>query len=395
MTSAADHTLRPESLWRGIRFSDGEYADRVRRFKAALIREKLDVAVLSDERTTWYLSGFGDVVRIGSRARPRVLVVPVDGDPVFFVHESTAVTVREMVWFEDIRTYAELGGAPIAAIASVLASRSGGAVGLELAGQLRPELTAAEIIALREELAPRAVGDVASAVWATRLTKSEAEAARLRAACDLTSRAYAHVFHELHVGMTERDVKRAVADAIVREGADGAWSIAVAGRGDYVRVDGVSRERPIQNGELVFIDAGANVGGYWADFSRAGVVGGPTSEQRAFQEQIAEATRAGVEAIRPGARLSDVARASSAVMQRYGLEFSSRAGRIGHGLGMVVTEPPDVAERERSMIEPGMVLTIEPGVIRESGIFHCEENVLVTESGYEVLSLAPWELQTI
>jgi Xaa-Pro aminopeptidase len=185
------------------------------------------------------------------------------------------------------------------------------------------------------------------------------------------------------------------AAALAAEGADGAWSVAVAGRGEYDRVDGVPRHRPIERGELVYVDCGANVGGYWADFSRAGVVGGASDEQRRHQEGIREATLAGVEAMRPGATLADVARATARVMERHEYEFSSRAGRYGHGLGLLVTEPPDVAERVETVIQPGMVLTIEPGVIRESGIFHCEENVLVTENGPEVLSLAPWELAAL
>jgi Xaa-Pro aminopeptidase len=190
-------------------------------------------------------------------------------------------------------------------------------------------------------------------------------------------------------------VTRATREAILAEGADDAWAIAVLGRGDYVRVDGVPRDRPAEDGDLVFIDCGANVGGYWADFSRAGVIGTPSAEQRRYQDQILEATAAAVEAIRPGATLSDVAEASGQVMDRYGLEFSSRAGRIGHGLGMLVTEPPNVAVGVEAVIEPGMVLTVEPGVIRDSGIFHAEENVAVTPNGNERLSLAPNELSVV
>jgi Xaa-Pro dipeptidase len=380
------------TLWPGVRFSDAEYRTRVARVQEELVNARVDAAVIADERTTWYLTGFGDTAPIGSRARPRALVLPAQGEPTFFVHESTGVTVREMVWFDDVRGYEPVGGAPVALIAERLGELGVSRLALELGGQLRSELTAAEISQLADTAGAASVIDVAPAVWAVRAIKSEAEIERLRAACELTTRAYAQAFDRMRPGMTEREIQRLVRAAILDEGADDAWAIAVLGVGDYVRVDGVPRARPAEPGDLVFVDCGANVGGYWADFSRAGVLGGASADQRRLQDVILEATRAGVDAVRVGATLGDVAQASLRVMDEHGLEFSSRAGRIGHGLGMLVTEPPDVAEHVETTIEPGMVLTIEPGVIRDCGIFHAEENVVATERGPEILSHAPTAL---
>ena len=387
-------TARPEA-WPRVRFADDEYRGRLSLVQSEISARGIGAAVIADERTTWYLTGFGSASPIGSRARPRVLVVPQDGEPTFFVHESTAVTVREMCCFDDVRTYHALGGAPVEAIAARLRELGGEQVGLEIGGQLRSELTAGELIALRDVVGPTATSDVAPAVWAVRSIKSAAELDRIRLAGELTSRAYVEAFDRMHPGMTEQCAARIVREAIMEQGADGAWSIAVAGHGDYVRVDGVPRNRPVASGELVFIDCGANVGGYWADFSRAGVIGGPSDEQLHYQQQIVEATAAGVRAIRVGSTLGDVARASGAVMERHGLEFSSRAGRIGHGMGMLVTEPPDVAEDVEVPIAAGMVLTIEPGVIRDSGIFHAEQNVIAQADGPEVVSVSSSELTPI
>src|SRR5437899_8976277 len=145
MTSAADQTVTRPQLWKGVRFDNAEYVERLARFQANLARQDVGVAVVADERTTWYLTGFGDVTPIGSRARPRIVVVPAEGDPTFFVHESTATTVREMTWFDDVRTYEPLGQAPVNEIAARVREAAALRVGLELGGQLRPELTLTEI----------------------------------------------------------------------------------------------------------------------------------------------------------------------------------------------------------------------------------------------------------
>jgi Xaa-Pro aminopeptidase len=76
-------------------------------------------------------------------------------------------------------------------------------------------------------------------------------------------------------------------------------------------------------------------------------------------------------------------------------KISTLAGRVGHGLGFDVTEPPHVSEEDSTVLEPGMTITMEPGVATEYGIFHVEENVIVTESDPEVISVSPRELRTL
>jgi Xaa-Pro aminopeptidase len=107
----------------------------------------------------------------------------------------------------------------------------------------------------------------------------------------------------------------------------------------------------------------------------------------------------GVEMIRPGITTRDVARRCNEAMARLDFPITSSisglAARVGHGVGLMTTELPHVAEDDETVLEPGMVITVEPGVGTTFGTFHVEENVLVTEVGYEILSEAPRELATI
>jgi Xaa-Pro aminopeptidase len=381
-----------DEYWAGIRFSDDEYRRRLDALRAEMARANIDAAMIADERNTWYFTGFGDYAPMGSRARPRVLLVPAEGKPIFFVHQSTKNTVAEMVSDCDVQTYATIGRAPVEELGRRLLEWQARRVGAELGSQLRPELGLEELLDLKTVISPAALCDVSPAVWRVRMIKSAAEIARIRSACSITTRAYDTLFASIRPGITERAVMRRACEALVSLGADNYWAVAVSGHGEYARVDGVPRHRTIERNELVFVDCGANVAGYWADFSRAAIVGEPSPEQEWLQRRIQEATAAGVDAIGPGVRISDVARRTADVMNEYGLEFSTRSGRMGHGLGMLITEPPDICETSDLVLEVGMVVTIEPGVIRDCGIFHCEENIVVTADGYERLSTAPSDL---
>jgi Xaa-Pro aminopeptidase len=382
-----------EETWPGLRFPDEEYAERNRRFRSALAAAELDAVVLSDDRVTWWLTGFGDVAPIGSAARPRILVLPAGSEPAFFVHRSTLRCVVEMSAVPDVRGHAALGAAPVAELSDFLAERDCRRVGFELAGELRPAMAAGDIAALAERV--EEARDGSPVVWSVRMVKSKAEVERIRAACQVTTRAYARGLPSLRPGMTERRAAAILKSALADEGADAGWCWVASGRGEFDRIDGVVRERALEAGDLVFVDMGANVGGYWADFSRACVLGRATPSMRRLQELVAEVTDHGVRAVVPGTTAGEVARAVGDAMAERGLEFSSRAGRYGHGLGLSVTEPPNIWVDDGTVIETGMVLTIEPGTWTEEGMFHCEQDVLVTDAGPEVLSLAPVELTEV
>ena len=173
-------------------------------------------------------------------------------------------------------------------------------------------------------------------------------------------------------------------------GASTSWVLIQSGT--YDRGGLIARDRPVQAGEMVWVDMGANVLGYWADFCRAAVLGPPTAHQRRIQTHIREITQMGIETVRPGITVADVARVCAREMGRRGLPFNTWGVRYGHGLGLQTTEPPHVAEYDDTVIEPGMTLTIEPGTCTAEGRFQIEENLTVTASGARCLSQSPRDL---
>lgn len=381
LISSSPEDQQREALWPAVRFSDGEYRERHRRLGELLSRTEVG-AVITDERTTWYLTGFGTSAPIGSRARPRVLIAGGDG-LTFLVHRSTRRSVEEMV-APGVRVAAyDALGAPVAEIAAELREREARTVAGELGGELVSALGAGEWRRLEEELG-QPLEPVEPLVARLRMLKSATELERIRRACELTGEAYDNVLPALPVGITERQVCGLMHDAMLAAGAAGAWVNCVIG--EYDRVDGVARTRAAAPGDLVFVDAGANVGGYWSDFSRSAVIGTPSEAQHQAQSDVNAITGVGVGACRDGARVSTIADQLDTAMRERGVNFNTRPGRYGHGLGMTVTEAPDLRNGDDTRLEPGCVITVEPAFFRDDGVFHCEQIALVTDAAPEILT---------
>lgn len=105
-----------------------------------------------------------------------------------------------------------------------------------------------------------------------------------------------------------------------------------------------------------------------------------------------------VESVRPGIRACELDALNTAEWAKYGYEHSKIAfagTRIGHGMGLLGTEPPHIGAYDSTVLQPGMVFTIEPGLVTDYGCFQTEHNVVVTEAGCEVLNVMDWELRRI
>ncbi len=228
-----------------------------------------------------------------------------------------------------------------------------------------------------------------------RTVKSPYEIACLRAAAQATSAAFAQVLAGTLTGVTERELARRIARAAIGAGADTlGWIAITSGSGSYDRFVSAPRDRVIREGDLVWSDVGVRVDGYWSDFCRAAVVGGPDSRQTELQEAVVEATNAGIEVARAGAAVGEVAAAVRDRSDSLGLD-SLGFGRLGHGIGLDATEPPSIAEFDETVLQPGMVVTIEPAVVDDTGIYCAEQVLAITDGAPEVLSTAPVGLSRV
>jgi Xaa-Pro aminopeptidase len=380
-------------------FERDEYLTRVARVREEMARIGLDGLLLTSGPNLTYLSGYPSPLRAGSR--PFIFVLPQVGSPILIVHTGRELEARGYSWVDDIRTYHALSRAPLPEIREALqdAGLMQGQVGAELGAEQSLDMPVDDFLELGRLLPAVCFADAGLALWPVRIRKSAAEIACVREACEATTRAYQRTFAQARAGMTEADVARLMTVASLEAGADSPWVIITSGAGNYDLASKLPSRRRLEVGDFVWMDSGSAVGGYWSDFGRAGVVGGATAEQQDAQKRIHEITMLGVDVIRPGITTGEVARRCKAALLRLDLPITScvsdLAARVGHGLGLMTTELPHVAEDDETVLKPGMIVTVEPGVATSFGIFHVEENVLVTEQGHEVLSEAPRELASI
>jgi len=367
-----------------------EFPQRLERLRALLKDAKVQAVLLGTGSNLRYFSGYPSPARSGSR--PFFLVLPLSGDPVLIVQAGRRAEAVRFSWIKEIRDYPELSSIPTHMILDALAECKalGGRIGMELGREQFFDAPILEFRRLEEALASTTIVDVGNLLWQVRMIKSEVEVHCLRAACRILGEAYQHAFAKAQEGDSERDIAGTLRNDCMQAGADDVWVLITSGKGNYTLTTKAPEDRPIRRGEMVWIDAGCSVGGYWSDFSRAAVVGEPFLRQIQAQEAIHEITWHALQRIAPGIKVSEIADACNKGIDQLPFpiiaSISGLASRCGHGLGLDVTELPHVADYDQTTLEPGMAITVEPGVATEYGTFHVEEDVLVTQEGYEVLS---------
>lgn len=376
-----------------------EYPERLERLRALMRERGMAAVLLGTGPNLSYFSGYPSPAKGGSR--PYFLVLPLSGEPVLIAQSGRRVEAARFSCIRDVRSYSELSRVPVAMIRDALRERGalGRAVGMEFGPELTFDAPLLEFRRLEDGLAGTRLADASDLLWRLRRVKSEPEIACLRAACGILKDAYAATFAAAREGMTDREIANLMFAHFDRAGGGDRFLHVVSGRGNYEMPNKPVGSRRVEKGDMVWFDAGCTVAGYWSDFSRGGVAGGPSTEQARAQEALHRITWEGVRMVRPGVRVSEIARFCNRKVRELPFpiveDISGVASRAGHGVGLAITEYPHVSEQDDTVLEPGMVITVEPGVATEYGTFHVEENVVVRPDGVELLSEAPRELAAI
>jgi len=247
--------------------------------------------------------------------------------------------------------------------------------------------------ALREIFSGAKLVNAADIMWKLRVKKSPQETAYLRKACQATDAAFVVAVEAAGEGVSEATLQRVLGVTMMEHGADAPGFLIVASGPDrYDMLNPYASSRVMRRGDMLNFDIGAIYKGYWGDLTRGIFIGEVSKRQREFYEAETEIFERTLRAVKPGVAIQDVDKVAEATTRELGYE-KYMLHRTGHALGLDVHEIPSVAVGDTTVMEPGMVITIEPGIYDFSiGAFRLEDTVVVTETGVETLTNCTREL---
>ncbi len=372
-------------------FTRTEFENRAERARKMMTEAKLDAVMVSSEPNVEYLSGFTTQFAWNTPTRPWYFVLPRTGKPVGVIPEIGAENWLGTSWVPDIRTWAsprpDNEGLDLLADAIQSVRRRYGRIGVELGAESRLGMPVGDLRRLERMVRPVKFADAVPMLRELRMIKSKAEITRIRHVCEIVSDAFDAMPKIFRTGDTERDLTRKFQAALLERGADKTPFTAIgSGRGGYESIIMGPTRRKIGKGDIFMIDTGTRYGGYFSDFDRNYSVGPASDTVRRVHDALWRATEAGIDAARPGNTAEDIFTAQARVLDDAGIAYG-KVGRMGHGLGKVLTEPPSNMAGDRTPLRPGMVMTIEPSASYGRGKTQVhEENVLVTKDKPVMLS---------
>jgi len=360
------------------------HLDRLARVAEVVASRELDALVVSPSPDLVYLTGYDPM----PLPRPTLLVLRPDRDPAMLVPELE----RALAAASPVSEHLELvswrdGSDPFEAAASLL-------VGAERIA-VADRLWATHLLGLQRELPGAAFSPASPVLSRLRAVKDEHELGALRRAGRAADETFRQIVSMSFQGRSEEDVAHDLAELLVRNGHARADFTIVASGPNAASPHHEPGGRTILPRDAVVMDFGGELGGYLSDTSRTVVVGdSPEGFEHAYAA-VQEAQSAAVEAVRPGLEAQDVDRTARTLIDAagYGERFIHRTG---HGIGLELHEPPYMVEGDRTVLEPGMTFSVEPGVYLEGRFgIRIEDIVAVTEDGVERLNRSTRELQVV
>jgi Xaa-Pro aminopeptidase len=346
-----------------------ELAGRLSRLQAGMAEAGVDLVAIAPTPNMHYLLGFAPL------ADERLCLLLVTPQATRLVAPAlTADQIEAHTGMEANRWSDETGPRQaLAEATSVLGATSGVVLAADAA------MRADALLLLQETIGPQRSVSSAEIMAALRMRKSEAEIEALARAAAQADRALMAGANACQPGVTEREVAEKIASYFRQDGAEAVNVTLVASGPNSAFPHHEASDRRLQAGDTIIIDIVATLDGYKSDVTRVVHLGEPSPKVRAVYETVLEANRRGREAAIAGACAGDVDRAARSVIEQagYGPYFIHRTG---HGLGMEMHEPPWISAGGTTVLEPGMVFSVEPGIYLEGRFgVRIEDIVVITE----------------
>lgn len=253
----------------------------------------------------------------------------------------------------------------------------------------KSHLTVDRLELIQSAWQPKLSGDLSERLTAMRLIKDEDELSVIRRACRIIDEVVAWAFSQVQDGITERELVGLIDQRLERHYSVGPGfpSLVQFGKNSALP-HGRPGSRKLSIGDAVLLDIGAQVEGYSSDITRTAFFGPASEQMQRVYQTVLEAHLAASAKLGPGVMVGEVDQSARAVIEQAG--FGDRfTHRLGHGLGLEVHEAPSMHGQNTSTLQPGMVVTVEPGIyLPGEGGVRIEDDYLITDEGAERLTTA-------
>lgn len=353
------------------------YGERLRRLRGEMVRTGLSALLISRPENRRYMSGFEAADEQLDESSGRLFITL---RRAYLLTDSRyEIQARREATAYEVEIYRV---SPIQTLAALARRHRVTRMGFE-----EDHLTVAFHKEMRRVLKGVGLASAAGLVERLRQIKDASEVRLMERALRITEEALAKTFDFLVPGRSELEVARFLEEAMTGLGADGvAFKTIVASGPNAAMPHAVPTNRRIKASETVIFDCGAMVQGYRADITRTIILGRPRPWMKAVYRTVRQAQLKALEGIRPGLHTDQADALAREIIEEagYGPQFGHA---LGHGVGLAIHEAPAVSRMRPVALEPGMVITVEPGVYVEGrGGVRLEEMVLLTEDGLRLLN---------
>ncbi len=375
-------------------FEVKEYENRLENVQRLMFKDEIDVILLTTQEDIEYYTGFKTQF-FQSPTRPWFVLIPSKGKPTAII-PTIGETGMKDTWVEDIKTWMSPDpnddGVTLLADSIKSMSTNYKCLGIPKGQESVLRMPQNDFEALTGNISSVQIKDCKNILREVRFVKSEAEINKIRHICRITSQGFSDLQELLTIGESERQNCRKFKQHLLSLGVDDSpYLVSGSGKGGYGSIIMGPTDKIIEEGDIFIIDTGSVFDSYYCDFDRNYAFVSATDEAKKAYEVIYKATEKGFAECHVGNTTSDVFNAMNRVMQEGGA-IGSTVGRLGHGLGLQLTEWPSNTENDNTVLKPGAVLTLEPGMMYLPGkeMVH-EENIVITENGPEWLSIRAHE----
>jgi len=362
-------------------------ADRLSRLLELMQQQDLDAAAINPGPTLTYLTG----MRMHLMERPTVLLVARSGAAALVLPQleqlklgGARMDIQPYLYPDNPATWQDAFSAAFRGL-----GLRNDRIGVEPRGMRYLELNFLQFAAPDCVLV-----DGSAAFEDLRLHKDPGELDKMQQAAQIAQKALRETLKTVRPGQTEKQIASELVIALYRAGSDIElpFQPIVSSGENSANPHASPGERALREGDLLLFDWGASVDGYFSDITRTFTVGNVEPELERIGSIVRDANAAGRAAARPGVPASAVDKAARGVIADAGFgEYFTH--RTGHGLGMEAHEAPYIREDNDTILEPGMVFTVEPGIYLPGlGGVRIEDDMVISPDGAYSLTDLPREV---